>query len=167
MGLTVCFIGHRYIDDTPELREKLKETLYELLESGANDFIFGDHSAFNDLCYEEVTALKEQYPQIRRLKFRTNYEDTNDYTMQFLLAGFEDNICPKGISAAGKAAYAERNQAMIRESDICVFYYNESYQPEQRKESKRSIGTYQPKSGTKIAYDYAVKQKKKIINLYG
>ena len=87
--------------------------------------------------------------------------------MQFLLAGFEDNICPKGISAAGKAAYAERNQAMICESDICVFYYNENYQPERRKESKRSIGTYQPKSGTKIAYDYAVKQKKKIINLYG
>ena len=46
MEHSVCFIGHRHIDDTSELREKLKETLCELLESGADEFIFGDHSAF-------------------------------------------------------------------------------------------------------------------------
>ena len=54
---------------------------------------------------------------------------------------------------------------MIDDSDFCVFYYNEKYQPQRRKESKRSIRTYQPKSGTKIAYDYAKRKNKKIINI--
>lgn len=56
----------------------------------------------------------------------------------------------------------ERNQAMINDSDYCVFYYDKNYQPEMRKYSKRSIGYYQPKSGTALAYAYA-KQKKKIM----
>ncbi len=166
MELTVCFIGHRRIDGAPELRAKLKETLDMLVADGADKFIFGDHSAFNDLCYEAVTALKEQFPQIQRVKLRTNYDEADEYTMQFLLSGYESNLCPKGVSAAGKAAYVARNQAMIRASDVCVFYYSESYQPERRRETKRSVGTYQPKSGTRLAYDFAVKQKKKIINLF-
>ena len=44
-------------------------------------------------------------------------------------------------------------------------YYNENYAPP-RKNSKRDLTDYQPKSGTKIAYDYAVKKKKEIINVY-
>ena len=55
---------------------------------------------------------------------------------------------------------------MINDSDYCVFYYDETYQPEMRKYSKRSIDYYQPKSGTPLAYTYA-KQKKKIVNKCG
>ena len=53
---TCCFIGHRKIDDTPELRDKLKKTLLALLENGVREFIFGDHSQFDDLCYEAVPS---------------------------------------------------------------------------------------------------------------
>lgn len=55
---------------------------------------------------------------------------------------------------------------MIMASDICIFYYNKDYQPKRRKESKHSIGTYQPKSGTRIAYEFAISKKKEIVNLY-
>lgn len=37
---------------------------------------------------------------------------------------------------------------------------------DRRKESKRSIGTYQPKSGTLLAYEFAVHNNKEIINLF-
>ena len=57
--------------------------------------------------------------------------------------------------SAGEASYVERNQDMINESDYCVFYYNPEYQPPKRKYSKRSVGDYQPKSGTKVAFEYA------------
>ena len=82
---SVCFIGHRKIEDTPELRERLQKILLNLIETGTVNFIFGDHSAFDDLCYELVTELKEKYPEIKRINFRKDYEDTNDYTMQFLI----------------------------------------------------------------------------------
>ena len=74
--------------------------------------------------------------------------------------------------SAGKASYVERNQDMINASDYCVFYYNPQYQPPKRKYSKRSIGEYQPKSGTTLAYEYALNMKRvqklvSVINIWG
>ena len=165
MEHSVCFIGHRKINDTPELRERLRGILLDLIENGMVNFIFGDHSAFDDLCYELVTELKEKHPEIKRINFRKDYEDTNDYTMQFLIVGYEESICPKGVGSAGRASYVERNQAMIRESDVCIFYYDENYQPSRRRNSRRDLFDYQPKSGTAVAYAYAVQKKKTVYNL--
>lgn len=64
---------------------------------------------------------------------------------------------------SGKASYVERNQAMIDNSDYCIFHYNENYKPQPRKQSKRDITYYQPKSGTTIAYKYAKQKKKEIL----
>ena len=164
MEHTVCFIGHRKIENTPALRERLQKILSELIETGTVTFIFGDHSEFNDLCYEMVTALKEKHPEIMRKKFRKDYEDADEYTMQFLKTGLEENVCPKGIGNAGRAGYIKRNQAMISESDICVFYYDENYRPASRRNDHNLIK--QPKSGTALAFRYAQTKKKRIINCF-
>lgn len=111
----------------------MRDSICYLLEQGVAIFLFGDHSEFNTLCYKVVSELREVYPQIRRIHYRTDYPDADAYTMQFLLDGYEDSICPDGVAAAGKAAYVERNQAMIRASDFCVFYYNNEYLPASRK----------------------------------
>ena len=55
---------------------------------------------------------------------------------------------------------------MIETSDYCIFYYDENYEPEMRKYSRHSIGYYQPKSGTALAYTYAKQKKKHIINVF-
>ena len=166
MEHSVCFIGHRKINDTPELRERLQGILLELVETGTVNFIFGDHSAFDDLCYELVTELKEKHPKIKRINFRKDYEDADDYTMQFLIKGYEESICPKGVGSAGRASYVERNQAMIRESDVCIFYYDENYRPARRRTSRHDLTDYQPKSGTALAYRYSESQNKTIINCF-
>ena len=70
------------------------------------------------------------------------------------------------MEKAGKASYVERNQEMINKSDFCVIYYDENYLPPRRKNSRRDLFDYQPKSGTAVVYDYAVKKKKKIINCF-
>ncbi len=166
MEHSVCFIGHRKINDTLELRKRLQSILLDLIENGTTNFIFGDHSAFDSLCYELVTELKEKYPTIKRINFRKTYEDTDDYTMQFLIKGYEESICPKGVGNAGRASYVERNQAMIRESDVCIFYYDENYLPARRRTTRHDLCDYQPKSGTALAYHYAERKKKAIINCF-
>lgn len=158
--MTCCFIGHRRIKHKKELASRLRDNICYLLEQGVATFLFGDHSEFNTLCYEVVSELREVYPKIRRIHYRTDYPDADAYTMQFLLDGYEDSICPDGVAAAGKAAYVERNQAMIQASDFCVFYFNNEYLPASRKESKKAITSYQPKSGTGIAFDYMLKELK-------
>jgi hypothetical protein len=59
---------------------------------------------------------------------------------------------------------------MIDASDYCIFYYNEAYQPPKRKRANRDLSTYQPKSGTRLAYEYAVQKSKKtgkaVINMF-
>ena len=70
------------------------------------------------------------------------------------------------MEKAGKAAYVERNCEMIDRSSVCIIYYNTGYAPPCRKNSRHDLTDYQPKSGTKIAYDYARKKKVKVLNIY-
>lgn len=163
--MTCCFIGHRKIRKTPELSEELQNTINRLIDNGVTVFLFGDHSEFDTLCYEAVTELKQMYPHICRIHYRTAYQEIDESVKQYFIAGYEDSICPKGVASSGKAAYIERNQAMIRDSDFCVFYFDEKYQPARRKQYKKALTDYQTKSGTALAYKYAEKSGKKIINL--
>lgn len=156
MDVICCFVGHRKIVNTVELELKVRSTVEKLIDGGVTVFLFGDHSEFNTLCYEYVTEFKQNHPQIRRIHYRTAHQEIGDSVKQYFIAGYEDSICPKGVAASGKAAYVERNRAMIRDSDICVFYYDELYQPSSRTSLK---------SGTKLAFEYALSQNKKIINL--
>ncbi len=41
----------------------------------------------------------------------------------------------------------------------CMVYYDKNYLPSRRKNSRRDLFDYQPKSGTAVPYDYAVKKK--------
>lgn len=164
MENSVCFIGHKKIKNSKQLTENLRCILTELINNGYVNFIFGDHSEFDDLCYETITELKNKYPKIKRIHFRKDYENTDEYTMQFLIVGYEESICPKGVGSAGRASYVERNRAMINESDVCIFYYDENYRPHGKKTGQYDINSNPPKSGTAIAFRYAVKKEKTIIN---
>ena len=67
---------------------------------------------------------------------------------------------------AGKYSYVERNFEMIDNSMYCVFYYNENYITPLKGGTKHNIISSMGNSGTKTAYEYAMKKKKVIINLY-
>lgn len=172
MGKVCSFFGHRKIEKTPELREKLITTVRWLItEKGVCKFLFGDKSSFDDFCQEVVKELMGEYPHIKRVYVRTTYPELGEPYIGYILRDFEDTYMPERIENAGVARYVERNQEMINASDYCIFYYDENYQPPRRKYSKRSVGDYQPKSGTKVAFDYANQRKKggkdlTIINLF-
>ena len=164
---TCCFFGHRKLDETEELKNKLSEIIENLIVNEKVDtFFFGSKSQFDNLCHKIVTELKEKYPHIKRIYVRSAFQHIPDWYEDSLLQHYEDTYFPEHIENAGRASYVKRNQEMINKSDFCIVYYDENYAPPRRKNSKRDLTDYQPKSGTKIAYDYAVKKKKEIINVY-
>ena len=164
---TCCFFGHRKIDKTPELIDRLaKEIKILITEKDVGNFYFGSKSEFDDLCHKIVSELKEKYPHIKRIYVRSAFKHIPDWYEESLLQHYEDTYFPNHMEKAGKASYVERNQEMINKSDFCVIYYDENYLPPRRKNSRRDLFDYQPKSGTAVAYDYAVKKKKKIINCF-
>ncbi len=166
-GKVCCFIGHRNVEKTPELKESLIDTIRRLItENGVNKFLFGSKSRFDNLCHEVVTELREEYPHAKRVYVRMYYPELDEPYIGYILENYEDTFMPERIENAGVARYVERNQEMINASDFCIFYYNEEYKPPLRKQSRNALSAYQPKSGTKVAYEYAKQKKKEIINLY-
>ncbi len=172
-----CFIGHRDVEITQELKERIKNSVENLIiNENVKVYLFGSKSDFNNLCHIVVTELKEKYPDIKRIGYTCRseaiiLESERDELEKFFsylqkrevhLKGYEEEFEHKTKYTSGKASYIERNQAMIDDSDYCLFYYDENYLPPTRKYSKRSVGCYQPNSGTAAAYQYA-KQKNKII----
>ena len=167
------FFGHRTIKYTEELKQKLKQLIeFLIVNYGVQTFLFGSRSEFNYLCHLVVTELKGKYTKIKRIaytcksescvlerereKWEKIYASVMKKETQILCV--EEEKEHKTKYTAGRASYIERNQAMINDSDYCIFYYDENYRP--RKSGK--VVNNQPKSGTAIAYVYA-KQKKKII----
>ncbi len=161
---TCCFIGHRKIEDTPELRARVRHIVEELITAeGFDTFLLGSNGEFNTLCREILAELKEKYPHIKRIYVRAEFPYIHDDYHAFLLESYEDTYYPQHMLNSGKAAYVERNCHMIDRSQVCVAYYEPSYTPPRRKASRNSIGTYQPASGTKIACNYAIQKKKRVI----
>ena len=160
-----CFFGHRKIDKTPELIERITREIEILItEKTVSIFYFGSKSQFDDLCHKITTELKENFPHIKRIYVRSAFQHIPDWYEDSLLKHYEGTYFPEHMENAGRASYVERNQEMINHSKFCVVYYDENYLPPRRKNSRRDLFDYQPKSGTKVAYDYAVKKKKHIIN---
>ena len=179
-GKACCFIGHRTVKDGKKVQLRVRETIRFLVEErGVTRFLFGSRSRFDTICYDEVTALRKEYPQIKRIAFTCKSEYAckeeekegleriaSEVTKsEITLKAYEDAQRSPRLYEAGKASYVERNEDMINASDFCVFYYDDAYLPPLRKQSKDG-SLYQPKSGTAVAYDYAIKKKKKIINCF-
>ena len=148
---TCCFIGHRKTEETENLKLQLKAVIENLITAeNVDTFLFGSKSQFNSICYELVTEIKEKFPHIKRVYVRAEYPYIDNYYTEYLL---ENTYYPERALNSGKAVYIERNYEMIDKSKFCVIYFDKRIFPKTRK------------SGTEIAYNYAVKQNKLIIRL--
>lgn len=149
-----CFFGHRKIAESAWLKQNLKTTVRRLIAVERVDtFLFGSRSEFNDLCYEVVSELKDEFPSLKRIYVRAEFPHVDERYTAYLLQRYEETYFPQKIERAGRAIYIERNFEMIDRSAFCVVYYD----------AKRDHGR---KSGSKIAYEYARKRGRCVINLY-
>ena len=159
---TCCFIGHRKIQNEEKLKAFLRTFIRSLVENGFTRFIFGSKSDFDNICLEIATELKEEYPEIYRIGYLTKA-----YSGSKRL--YEEVCKPDFIYTSGKAVYVERNQYIIDQSDYCIFYYDKNYIPPIKIISKKRYVipiTTSGKSGTEIAYKYALKKKKQTLNIF-
>lgn len=175
-----CFIGHRKIIETKELKQRLQNTIEKLInKNNVKTFIFGSRSEFDFLCHTIVSKLMSIYPTIERVVYtckselavlkhdKTELEQmfSNAFKQDITLCEYEKEIEHKTKFTSGKASYIERNKSMMDASDYCIFYYDENYKPKKRKHSKNDVFEYQPNSGTSLAYVYAKQKNKVIINV--
>lgn len=164
---TCCFFGHRKIDITSEMRSKLYNIIKKLIvDEGIDTFLFGSKSQFDNLCYQIISKLKAEYPHIKRIYVRAQFPYIDNDYMSYLLENYEETYFPDNMLKAGRSSYVERNYEMINKSEFCIVYFDKNYLPPRRKKSNKGLTDYQPKSGTKIAYDYAVRKQRKIINIF-
>ena len=164
---TCSFIGHRQIENKEMLRDKVCNTVEKLItQKGVSTFLFGSKSAFDDLCLDVVTNLKDKYPHIKRIYVRSAFQAIGRGYLLYLLELYDDTYYPEYIENSGKASYVERNYEMVDKSAFCIFYYNENYIPTRLGKDNKYFPVHHVKSGTKVAYDYALKKKKEKINLY-
>ena len=151
---TACFIGHRKINETEDLKIRLWDLIEDLiLNQNVTTFLFGSKSGFNNLCEEALIKAKEKYPHIKRIYVRAMYPYINESYEKYLLQFCDETYFPENLVNAQKSSYVKRNYEMIDKSNFCVFYFSEQGAPTTRK------------SGTKVALDYAIKKKKIIYNL--
>ena len=151
---TCCFIGHRKINETEDLKIRLWDLIENLIiNKNVTTFLLGSKSEFNELCVNLLIQAKEKYPHIKRIYVRAEYPDINEQYEKYLLQSCDETYFSKKLTNARSTVYVQRNYEMIDKSNFCIFYYNEQLSPVKRK------------SGTKIALDYAIKKKKIIFNL--
>ena len=158
------FFGHRDTPQTDELKQKVRETVERLIvEEGVDTFLFGSRSKFDELCHMVVTELKEKYPHIQRIAYLCKHESgclagegkkeqcrIKELTgREVYVPEYEDIKKSSRVNSAGKRAYVERNQWMIDESNVIIFYLDEKIMREF--------------SGTKVAYKYVQIKSKNML----
>ena len=163
---TCSFFGHRDTPQTEELKEKVREVVERIIVGeGVDTFLFGSRSKFDELCHIVVTELQEKYPNIRRIAYLCKHETAclvgagaeTRRTIKLVtgrdvyVGEYEEINKSNRVNSAGRAAYVERNQVMIDESDVVVLYLVEN-------KNRRS--------GVKIASEYAKKKKKVSFNIF-
>ena len=148
---TVCFFGHREIDNPLEVEEQLYDIVLHLLKSKEYvEFLVGRNGEFDQLVSSTVRRVKR------------NYRDDNSALMlvlPYLTAEYENNhqsfheyydeieICQDAAEGHYKAAIQVRNREMVDRSDLVVCYIEHN-----------SGGAFQ-------TVQYAKKKNKEIVNL--
>lgn len=118
--MKVAVIGHRKINKTQDFVNKLTEIIVNLIENeGADSFLFGSRSEFDDLCYDIVTELRYKYPQIKRVYERAEYGKIDQDYLKTVLKYYEDTFYSYKVESSGKLAYVTRNEIFKK---ICKIF---------------------------------------------
>ena len=147
----ICsFFGHREIAITEELYATTTAEIMKAVDLGCRVFYFGGYGAFDALCYEIVTKIKEDLPekQIQRVYCVAQERYLRKKSRYFSREDYEKIIYLMPAFAGWYKSIYFRNCAMIDKSDLIIFYV----------EKRENSGAYK-------AYSYAKKMKKKLVKL--
>ncbi len=177
--MVFCSIfGHREVEINQDILSLIKIHMEVLItKKNVNAFLFGSNSEFISLCYNLVCELKKKYKHIQIIfvpcKSETAFLQSevesfskeifdfyNKHNVNVNKLTYDAFLYFNNRETAGKASYIKRNQFMIDLSEYCIFYYDKEYKPTTNNFNKPVFTN----SGTKIAYEYAKKKNRQIVN---
>ena len=151
--LTVSFFGHRFIDDSQTVEQKLYELLRIIISRGDREveFLVGRNGDFDMIATSVIRRLKKEINAKNVfLTLVLPYETAELRNNTEAFENFYDSIeiSEASVDKNFKYAITARNRDMIDRSDMVVVYVK-----------NQSGGAYQ-------SLRYAEKNDKRIINLY-
>lgn len=151
--LTVSLFGHRFIDDSQTVEQKLYELLRIIMSRGDREveFLVGRNGDFDLMTASVVRRLKKEInAENVFLTLVLPYETAELRNNTEAFENFYDSIeiSEASVDKNFKYAITARNRDMIDRSDLVVVYVE-----------NQSGGAYQ-------SLKYAEKNDKRIINLY-
>ncbi len=145
-----CF-GHSNVNITDDLIARTRMEINKAVADGVRIFLFGGRSDFDDLCYDLVTEKRNAEPQleIKRVFCFALDKQLKKPPKWFIRKEYEGLECPRKDFDYWYTAIYYRNIAMIDRSDLILFWV----------EKRENSGAYK-------TYLYAVKKRKRIVNLF-
>ena len=149
---TVCFFGHRRIDDIISVENAVENVINKVLRQHEYvEFLVGRDGEFDQIVSSAVLRYKKRtdagncsltwvmpYMKSDYTHNRENYDSYYDSV----------EVCEQSAKVHPKSAIQIRNRAIVDRSDLCVFYV-----------CKKQGGAYQ-------TMKYAANQGKDTVNLY-
>ena len=149
----ICsFFGHREIEVTKELIKELKYKIEDLVvNENVVIFYFGGFGMFDELCWKVVTELKLNHHYIKRIFCLSDprHLRVNKRPRNLRNEDYEDFIYLDLDFDWWYQRIYYRNVEMIKQSDFVIFYVKNT-----------------SNSGAYKAYQYAVRKKKNIVNMF-
>ena len=151
-----CFTGHRIIKITPDLNQRLKDTIEDMIRKGVIDFYNGGACGWDLLCAETVIDLKAEHSDIKlHLILPCPPEEQTKGWYKAQIARYNNILQIADSVMVISEHYSEdcmkkRNKILVECSDCCICYCNN------------------PRSGTGQTIGFAKEKGIEIINLsYG
>lgn len=140
-----CFFGHH--DAPSDIKPLIREEVARLItEEGINNYLVGNHGAFDGMVYSVLKEAKSLYPQISFNvvpAYMPGKKEEYDFVEPM------DTLYPEGLETVPKRfAISWRNDWMLKQSDIIVCYV------------KHTMG------GSDKFVEKAERQGKRVINLH-
>lgn len=153
---TISFFGHREIFNKNAVKQRLLKELERLIPQGYTKILIGYHGSFNALSLSVCLYYKRNVNKNININvvFTSFSLLKKDEYGNSRIDFYKDNDCETLFYDIEDIHYKNRitysNKKMVDESDIIICYVD--------------MNSY--KSGAKTAVKYALKQNKKVINLY-
>ena len=153
---SIAFFGHRHIYNKYQLKEKIASLLIEIIPQRFSNILIGSHGEFDRLALSTCLNYKNTVNNNIAINVvLTSLSALNKDEYGFSKVDFYDKSnCETMFYDVEDIYYKNRitysNKKMVDNCDLVICYVN--------------MKTY--KSGAKTAVNYALKQNKKVINLF-
>lgn len=145
---TVCFFGHRVIDDFQAIEKEVERIIDKILsEHEYVEFLIGREGDFDQIVSSAILRYKKKSEldncsltwimPYMKAEYKHNQDSFENYYDSI-------DLCEQSANAHPKTAIRIRNRAMVDRSDLCVFYVN------RKKGGAYQTLKYAEKSSTKL-----------------